>query len=151
MSIDTFKKLVFGYLVFTGAILLIAASLSMNGFAVSSNPAWVLVKSLRTILLWVGGVPTVLWVICKYFSWRDQEHQRQEKEWREEIEKMIMQETSPLLDRCYSLSDQLTEVKQKLADLVRQRQQDQVVLKELEEKQNRTAEESTDETLSEFI
>lgn len=151
MNIDTFKKLIFGYLVFTGAILLIAASMSMNGFAVTSNPAWLLIKGLRTILLWVGGVPTVIWIISKYFSWRDQEGQRQEKEWREEIAKMIKQETGPLLDRCYSLSDQLERTNRKLTDLERHRQQDQVVLKELEVKQNRTAEESTDETLSEFI
>ncbi len=125
--------------------------MEQNGNAYAGNFAWSLIKTLRLILLWVGGLPLTLWLIYKLISWREKEVARKNQLKINEINQLIDEKLKPVLRYQDYLSSKISSLEKKVDQLEHERRQDKVILKEIEEKQKRSIEDVTQDALDAFI
>lgn len=145
------KRSIFAYLFLLVGVLLIAFSMEQNGNAYAGNFAWSLIKTLRLILIWVGGLPLALWLIYKLISWREKEVARKNQLKINEINQLIDEKLKPVLRYQDYLSSKISSLEKKIDQLEHERRQDKVILKEIEEKQKRSIEDVTQDALDAFI
>lgn len=128
--------------------------MNQNGFSTMDNSAWLLVKGVRTVLLWIGSISVAIWILCHVPSWLEEMGEAGEKERKEAIQRLeatIQKQVDPLWDYCTRLSGEIKVLKTKIETIELERKKEAVVIKEIEQRKNRSADEVTADALGDFI
>ncbi|MGE3975787.1 MAG: hypothetical protein AB7F59_14780 [Bdellovibrionales bacterium] len=148
---DLFKRSIYTYLFVTLGVVLISFAMVANGTALPNNPAWGLIKSLRTILLWIAAIPTIIFLITRYLGWLDCENEKHDLERKIEIQELINANTRPILERQYAVKDQIHEINRRLDKIESEQLHAKAVRQKLEVRKNQSAEVVTSDALNEFL
>lgn len=128
--------------------------MNQNGFATMDNSAWFLVKGIRTVLLWIGSISVVVWILCHVPGWLEEMEEAKEKDRQAAIQRLettIQKQVDPVWDYCSKLSSEIKVLKTKIEAIELERKKEAIVIKEVEQRQNRSADEVTADALSDFI